>query len=429
MQFTSMNFQIKCRTECVLITICFRNTCRGLFETHKLLFSFHMCARILANANKLNLIEFNFLLNGSVVLDRKDQVENPCPDWITDTCWDDITELDKLPGFHGVTDSIEKSSKDWHEWYMTTEPEQLPLPGEWQDICNDFQRMLFIRSLRTDRISSCVRSFIVNVLGPKFVEPPVLDVKAVLDESNCRSPLIFVLSAGVDPTSALTQLVEASKMERKYFALSLGQGQAPIATKLITEGVKRGHWIFLANCHLSLSWMPDLDKLVDTIQTKKPHPNFRLWLSSNPTPDFPISILQAGIKMTTEPPKGLKANLKRLYNLVTEEQFSLCKAKDKYRKLLFSLCYFHAILLERKKFQQLGFNVVYSFNDSDFDVSENLLSIYLDEYPETPWDALKYLISGVNYGGHITDDWDRRLLATYIGQYFNESALTQVLYK
>ena len=66
-----------------------------------------------------------------------------------------------------------------------------------------------------------------------------------------------------------------------------------------------GHWVFLANCHLSLSWMPNLDKLVEQLQVEDPHPSFRLWLSSSPHPDFPISILQASIKMTTEPPKVL----------------------------------------------------------------------------------------------------------------------------
>lgn len=73
--------------------------------------------------------------------------------------------------------------------------------------------------------------------------------------------------------------------------------------------------------------------------------------------------------MTTEPPKGLKANMKRLYGLITETQLDLCQEKSKYKKLLFTLVFFHSILLERKKFQQLGWNVVYSFNDSDFEVS------------------------------------------------------------
>lgn len=66
----------------------------------------------------------------------------------------------------------------------------------------------------------------------------------------------------------------------------------------------QGNWVFLANCHLSLSWMPELDKLIEDMQREDTiHPEFRLWLSSAPHPDFPISILQTSIKMTTEPPK------------------------------------------------------------------------------------------------------------------------------
>lgn len=72
---------------------------------------------------------------------------------------------------------------------------------------------------------------------------------------------------------------------------------------MIEEGVEKGYWVYLANCHLSLSWMPALDKIIENLQTAKAHKRFRLWLSSNPTPEFPLSILQAGIKMTTEPPK------------------------------------------------------------------------------------------------------------------------------
>ena len=56
-------------------------------------------------------------------------------------------------------------------------------------------------------------------------------------------------------------------------------------------------------------------------------------------------------------------------------------------------------------------------------MSENLLSIYLDDYDETPWEALKYLIAGINYGGHVTDDWDRRLLMTYIQDFFNDNSI------
>lgn len=61
--------------------------------------------------------------------------------------------------------------------------------------------------------------------------------------------------------------------------------------------------------------------------------------------------------------------MKRLYQLVTEQQFTRRQKQDKYKKLLFSLCFFHSVLLERKKFLMLGWNIMYGFNDSDFEVS------------------------------------------------------------
>ena len=44
-----------------------RYTCRGLFERHKLLFSFQMCVKIMENAHKLNMDEYSFFLRGGIV--------------------------------------------------------------------------------------------------------------------------------------------------------------------------------------------------------------------------------------------------------------------------------------------------------------------------------------------------------------------------
>ena len=176
------------------------------------------------------------------------------------------------------------------------------MPADWSQDFNDFQKILVVRCLRLDRISVCLRTFVWTNLGAKFLEPPVLDLNEVFQESQKEIPLIFVLSAGVDPTAGLKQLAASSNMKSKFKTLSLGQGQSKIASKMISRGIERGQWVFLANCHLSLSWMPELEKLVETLQFMKVHDNFRLWLSSSPHKDFPISILQASRKLTTEPP-------------------------------------------------------------------------------------------------------------------------------
>ncbi|XP_052739543.1 dynein axonemal heavy chain 2 [Bicyclus anynana] len=400
----------------------YKNTCRALFERHKLLLSFHMVSRILFQAGKMSSHEYLFLLKGGVVLDRSEQPDNPT-NWLPEDCWDNITELDKLPGFHGITDAFETFSKEWKEWYLHPEPESQPLIGEWNDICSEFQRILFVRSLRVDRVSACVTTYIVNVLGPRYVEPPVLDIRAAWEESSWKTSLLFVLSPGVDPTSALIQLAVDVKMFDKFQSLSLGQGQAPAAAKMLAHGMREGGWVFLANCHLACTWLGAIRGL----DNPRIHPRFRLWLSSMPDDKFPLGVLQRSIKMTTEPPQGLKGNMVRLFANINEDKFD--EASPKYRRLLFCVSFFHCSLIARKRFRHLGYNAVYSFNDSDFEVSDNLLANYLEEYDEVPWDALRYLFAIINYGGHITDDWDKRVLIAYINQFFCEEAHDTPFYR
>jgi hypothetical protein len=100
--------------------------------------------------------------------------------------------------------------------------------------------MLIIRCLRPDRITHCVLNFVIHNIGSKFVEPPILQLNTILEDSNKRSPIIFILSPGIDPAAKLQQLAEDKMMaQSRYYTLSLGQGQAPIARKLLEAGIKK----------------------------------------------------------------------------------------------------------------------------------------------------------------------------------------------
>jgi dynein heavy chain len=74
------------------------------------------------------------------------------------------------------------------------------------------------------------------------------------------------------------------------------------------------------------------------------HPDFRLYLTSMPADYFPVSVLQNGVKLTTEPPRGLRANLKRTYQGMTDTFLTECKKAEAWKKLVFGLSFFHAIL-------------------------------------------------------------------------------------
>jgi dynein heavy chain len=159
-------------------------------------------------------------------------------------------------------------------------------------------------------------------------------------------------------------------MDNRLKILSLGQGQGRIAEKLIDQGQRTGDWVCLQNCHLSASWMPELEKIQERQNEAEMHPEYRLWLTSMPSKDFPVPVLQNGIKLTNEPPKGLKANLKRTFNEVTEEDYEGCNKPREYKKLLFALAYFHAVILERRKYGAIGWNIPYEWMNSDFVTSK-----------------------------------------------------------
>jgi len=346
----------------------------------------------------------------------------------------------------------------WRQWYDLTQPEvdaelgsnqddgsvvtnksgaisefatrnKSILPGEYNQHLSLFQRLLVLRCFRPDRVYAGVKSFVISELGSYFVQPPVLNYDRILRLSSPLTPIVFILSPGADPQSALQSLAtQRGFFPAKFKSLALGQGQASAAETLLQTAYHRGHWLVLANCHLLTKWLKTLEKLLNTMQ--KPHPDFRLWLTTDPHPDFPLGILQRALKVVTEPPDGLKLNMKSSYSKIAPEELEDCPHRA-YRPLVYVLSFFHAVVQERRKYGKLGWNVAYDFNDSDFNVSRRLLKMYLTKaYENTegnagseqpiPWGSLRYLIGEAMYGGRVTDSLDRRILVTYLDEYMGD---------
>jgi dynein heavy chain len=102
---------------------------------------------------------------------------------------------------------------------------------------------------------------------------------------------------------------------------------------------------------------------------------------------------------------------------------NVTKKPSVYKKLLFGLSFFHAVVQERRIFGPLGWNIPYEFNDTDLDISKGQLELFLDQYEDIPWKVLNFLTSYINYGGRVTDYIDLRTIDVIMKSYYNPSKL------
>nr|XP_038946048.1 dynein axonemal heavy chain 10 isoform X3 [Rattus norvegicus] len=397
--------------------------CTGLFEKHKLLFSFNMTIKIEQAEGRVPQDELDFFLKGNISLE-KSKWKKPCT-WLSDQGWEDIILLsEKFSDIFGnLPFDIEHNLPTWQEWYDKDSLEQFPFPLRYDDHITAFQKLLILRCFRVDRVYRAVTDYVTLTMGEKYVQPPMISFEAIFEQSTPNSPIVFILSPGSDPASDLMKLAERSGFggTRLKF-LAMGQGQEKVALQLLETAVARGQWLMLQNCHLLVKWLKDLEKSLERIT--KPHPDFRLWLTTDPTKGFPIGILQKSLKVVTEPPNGLKLNMRATYFKISHDMLEQCP-HTAFKPLVYVLAFFHAVVQERRKFGKIGWNVYYDFNESDFQVCMEILNTYLTKAfqqhdPRIPWGSLKYLIGEVMYGGRAIDSFDRRILTTYMDEYLGD---------
>ena len=349
----------------------YQNVCRSLFEKDKLLFAFVLCTKLLMFDSKISGTELRFLLTGGVAMGET-PYENPAPSWISPKMWGEVCRGNDLgEAFNGLRDHIATFPDQWRALYDSTEPQKVSLPGGWHERLDSFQRLLVLRMMRPDKLVPALTTYVSQQMGPRFVEPMPFAIEPSFNDSSPTTPLIFVLSPGSDPMANLLKFADDRGI--RVESVSLGQGQGPVAERWIQEGMKEGFWVVLQNCHLAKSFLPTLELICEQqLVPGRVHRDFRLWLTSYPSDIFPISILENGVKMTNEAPKGLRAGLLRTYMMdpVSDpEFFGGCRKDAEFRKMLFGLAFFHSIIVERRKFGPIGWNIPYEFNENDLRIS------------------------------------------------------------
>lgn len=438
---------------------------RGLFESDKLTFVLIVLCNILETAQMIRPADVMLFLKAGAALEGSTARPNTLFPWLPTSVWLNLIALSTdEPFFADLLDDLEQNPETWQRWFEENEPETVSIPTyqqafddhptiithDWKDdkdlpnaTSSAFLRLLLIRCFREDRTILAVKDLIratetifdtsphantkqpgmsIPGLGPRYVDDSLSDTtEDIVGEMSWNTPVVYILSPGAEPTENLEST--ARKLKRRAMScVSMGDGQDPVALKALNAAMMNGSWLLLQNGHLGLAF---IETIVPILRQKDPpglNPDFRLFITAEPHVDFPISVLHQSTKVTNEPPSGLRAGLLRSYTaLVDQDKLERVDSSD-WRTLLFSLCFLHSIVQERRKFGSLGWCIPYEFNVSDLSASMAFLEKHLYSQgtnAKCSWPTLQYMVAEVQYGGRITEDQDRTLFNTYVQDWLN----------
>jgi dynein heavy chain len=82
-------------------------------------------------------------------------------------------------------------------------------------------------------------------MGKFFIESQSATMEVVYADTDCKTPLIFILSTGADPTATLLKFAQQKNYGDRLATISLGQGQGEKADRLIEAAIVSGDWVML----------------------------------------------------------------------------------------------------------------------------------------------------------------------------------------
>ena len=338
------------------------------------------------------------------------------------------TALIKLPAFKAIQSKL-SSASGFKDWLNSSSPED-NIYNLWDDdklltpVGTSMHQLLVIQALRPDRTIAMCHSVVKTVLGQSFLDSAAteLDLAAIVEnEIKATNPVLMCSVPGFDASGRVDDM--AAELGKNLTPIAMGSAEGfAQAEKVINSSSKTGKWVMLKNVHLAPQWLVQLEKKLHTLN---PHPSFRLFLTLEIHPKIPVNLLRAGRTFVFEPPPGIKANLLRTFNTIPASR--MMKAPNERSRLYFLLGWFHAIVQERLRYSPLGWSKKYEFNESDLKVACDTLDTWIDATamgrtnlsPEkVPWDAMRILLGQCIYGGKIDNEFDQRLLTSFLNKLF-----------
>jgi dynein heavy chain len=387
--------------------------------------------------------------------------------WLGPVAWMKVQQLaqNSLLQMQKLPKDFTDYSYRFKAWVSHPTAETEPLPYLWSSLDqNLLKKLLIVQALRPDRYVSGMVSFITSILSTaneclSFASTHSYLELLQLSFHHCTSktPIFCIQTTTESIIDDVEKLAFTNGYERNetFFAVSLGQGQDVVADKLMKAAMEKGHFILLINVHLMPDYISAIQDYIASLSTRTEselHPKFRLVLTSQITSEIPSILISNTVKVSTQATNGFRSTLLRILANFSADTINELEAPT--RVIWFSLCIFHAVIMERQKFGAVGYNKTYPFSIHDLSDSVSCLlklrneqqlsqehvvarsgsSLLGSRFAQSSsssseaisWVDLKYLVGEIIYGGHITDELDRNLCLAYLDHFLRDGLFDEV---
>jgi dynein heavy chain 1 len=291
------------------------------------------------------------------------------------------------------------------------------------DIYTPFRALLLVQAIRPERVLEALTLYLESVLGANLTLSAqenrlqhVVDHQYTIEK---LTPIILWTDKGLDVSQRVENL--ASVAQKNLLAVAMGSPESLLlADNAISQAMRTGSWILIKNAHLQLEWLQSFEKRLNAM-TSNPT---KVFITVENSKGIPLSLMRMSRIIVFEPASGMRATILDQIQSIPRAIFATGPS-EKYR-VLFILSWIHSILVERVRYVPVGWSKQYDINDSDFEMSMNIVHEWMTKIsngksnipPEKiPWTALQRLLIDTVYGGRIEMPNDIRILECIVSSF------------
>ncbi|XP_059166583.1 dynein axonemal heavy chain 8-like [Physella acuta] len=432
----------------------FSTTARGILERDRQVYALLLAIEVEDSLGNLNPGEREYVISpnfSSVVMSAIATNATPDPhvmqskkpfDWMADEQFHNLQVLaNHFEWFRDMFDRMPKDGREtqWRNLCESEQPENVPLPDKMDDVLKAIQRLCIVRAVRNDRLLQASSYFVSCVLGKKYNADISIDLPTVVRQSTPNLPILILFSTESELTTKTFQEF-ASKKQLRFQSLMLTDNSTSdekVVKKHILKGMTEGMWILLHNAHNCPRLLSSLESILNE-SIQQCDPNFRLWISSHvSSSNIPVRLLQNTIRVYIDSPKVMKDCLIRNMTWMEPDILRQSSRPD-WPAMLHNLCYVHAAIHLRTRFGSGGWNLPHEFSNIGFRELQEAVNFTVGEFRDllftmaadgsmaprtTSWTGIRFMLSEIIYGTHITDAFDQQSLSALVEYWCTPNAV------